>query len=116
MPEHTVTPKATNRIVETVAAQISEDKDLGDVFREDEMPLAVWLLYQTEQIYMAANAKFIPISRIKITDADLEEYVFLDFDLDSSAFIYVTIRNECLIQNLEGMNDWQRIKGGAIDF
>ncbi len=115
-PEHTVTPQAAKKIAEAVAAQISEDKDLGVVFRENEMPLAAWLLYKTEQTHVVAKAKFIPIPRIKITDAGVEEYVFLDFDLDLSVFTHVPIRNELLIQNLEDMNDRQRIKGDSIDF
>lgn len=115
-PEHTVTPQAAQRIAEAVAAQISENRDLGDVFRENEMPLTAWLLYQTEQTHVAAKAKFIPIPRIKITDAGVEEYVFLDFDLDLADFTHVPIRNELLIQNLEDMNDRKRIKGDAIDF
>ena len=115
-PDHTVTSQAAQRIVETVATQISEDKDLGVVFRENEMPLAAWMLYRTEQAHVAAKAKFIPIPRINITDNGVEEYVFLDFDLDLSAFSHVPIRNELLIQNLEDMNDRKRIKGDAIDF
>ena len=115
-PEHTVTPQTAQRIVETVVTQLSEDKDLGDTFRENEMPLAAWMLHQTEQTHVAAKAKFIPIPRIKITDAGVEEYVFVDFDLNVSAFNHVPIRNELLIQNLEDMADRQRIKGDAIDF
>lgn len=115
-PEHTVTPQTAQKIVETVATQLSEDKDLGDTFRENEMPLAAWMLHQTEQTHIAAKAKFIPIPRIKITDAGVEEYVFVDFNLDVSAFNHVPIRNELLIQNLEDMADRQRIKGDAIDF
>lgn len=115
-PEHTVTPQTAQKIVDTVAAQLSVDKDLGVTFHENEMPLAAWMLYQTEQTHIAAKAKFIPIPRIKITDAGVEEYVFVDFDLDESAFNHVPIRNELLIQNLEDMADRQRIKGDAIDF
>lgn len=115
-PEHTVTPQTSQKIVDTVAAQLSVDKDLGVTFHENEMPLAAWMLYQTEQTHIAAKAKFIPIPRIKITDAGVEEYVFVDFDLDVSAFNHVPIRNELLIQNLEDMADRQRIKGDAIDF
>ena len=115
-PEHTVTPQTAQKIVDTVAAQLSVDKDLGVTFHENEMPLAAWMLYQTEQTHIAAKAKFIPIHRIKITDAGVEEYVFVDFDLDVSAFNHVPIRNELLIQNLEDMADRQRIKGDAIDF
>ena len=115
-PEHTVTPQAAQKIAESVAAQISEDKDLGDVFRENEMPLTAWMLHQTEQTHIAAKAKFIPIPRIKITDAGVEEYVFLDFELDVTEFRYAPIKNEILLQNLEDMSDRQRIKGDAIDF
>ncbi len=115
-PEHTVTPQTAQKIVDTVAAQLSVDKDLDVTFHENEMPLAAWMLYQTEQTHIAAKAKFIPIPRIKITDAGVEEYVFVDFDLDVSAFNHVPIRNELLIQNLEDMADRQRIKGDAIDF
>ena len=114
--EHTVTPQAAKKIAETIAAQLSEDKDLGDVFRENEMPLTAWMLHQTEKTHIAAKAKFIPIPRIKITDAGVEEYVFLDFDLDLADFRHAPIKNEILLQNLEDMSDRERIKGDAIDF
>ena len=115
-PEHTVTAQTAKKIAEKVAEHISNDKYLGDVFKENEMPLAAWLLHQTEQTHVAAKAKFIPIPRIKITDAGVEEYVFVDFDLDLTEFNHVPIRNELLIQNLEDLSDRQRIKGDAIDF
>lgn len=115
-PEHTVTPQTAQRIVETVVTQLTEDKDLGDTFHENEMPLTAWMLHQTEQTHIAAKAKFIPIPHIKITDAGVEEYVFVEFDLDISVFNHVPIRNELLIQNLEDMADRQRIRGDAIDF
>lgn len=113
---HTVTLAQTQEIVDTVTEKIAEDKDLGDVFKDNEMPLAAWLRYHTEETHRAAQAKFIPIPRIKITDAGVEEYGFVDFDLDLTEFTHVPIRNELLIQNLEDMNDRQRIKGDAIDF
>ena len=115
-PDHTVTKTTAQEIVETVAAAIAEDQDLGDTFHENEMPLTAWMLHQTEQTHIAAKAKFIPIPRIKITDAGVEEYVFVNFDLDLSDFNHVPIRNEILVQNLEDMTDRQRIKGDAIDF
>lgn len=115
-PTHVVSPKQTQEIVETVKEQVGKDSDLGDLFRKNEMPLAAWMLYQTEQTHRAAQAKFIPIPRIKITDAGVEDYVFVDFDLDLTAFNHVPIRNELLLQNLEDMSDRQRVKGDAIDF
>lgn len=115
-PEHTVTPAQAQQIVAEVSEKVSEDRDLGDVFRENEMPIAAWMLHQTTETHRAAQAKFIPIPRIKVTDAGLEEYVFVDFDLDMSEFTHAPIKNELLIQNLEDMQDRRRIKGDAIDF
>lgn len=116
-PEHTVTPQTARQIVDNVAAQISEDRDLGDIYRANELPLAAWMLIQTEQTHVAAKAKFIPIPRISITDEGVEEYVFLDFDLNTADFRHAPIRNELLIQNLEDLADRERIKGeNLIDF
>ena len=115
-PEHTVTAEQVQEIVQAVQESVSEDKDLGDIFRENEMPLTAWMLYHTEETHREAQSKFIPIPRIKITDSGVEEYVFIDFDLDMADFTHVPIRNELLIQNLEDMQDRQRIKGDAIDF
>ena len=115
-PAHTVTPAQAQQIVETVKQKVSEDKDLGNVFRENENPLAAWILYQTEETHRAAVSKFIPIPRIKVTDTGVEEYVFVDFDLDMTEFTHVPIKNELLVQNLEDLQDRQRIKGDAIDF
>ena len=115
-PTHKVDSEQAKEIVSTVAEQLGEDKDLGNIFKENEMPLAAWLLYQTEETHKAAQEKFIPIPRIKVTDSGVEEYVFVDFDLDLSDFTHVPIKNELLVQNLEDMQDKQRIKGEAIDF
>ncbi len=115
-PAHTVTTEQAQQIAETAKQKLSEDKDLGEVFRENEMPLAAWLLQKTEETHRAAQAKFIPIPRIKVTDAGVEEYVFVDFDLDVADFTHVPIRNELLIQNLEDPQDRMRIQGDAIDF
>ena len=115
-PEHTVTPAQAQQIVAEVSEKVSEDRDLGDVFRENEMPIAAWMLHQTTETHRAAQAKFIPIPRIKVTDAGVEEYVFVDFDLDMSEFTHAPIKNELLIQNLEDMQDRRRIKGDAVDF
>lgn len=115
-PEHSVTPEQAQQIVAEVSEKVSEDRDLGDVFRENEMPIAAWMLHQTTETHSAAQAKFIPIPRIKVTDAGVEEYVFVDFDLDMSEFTHAPIKNELIIQNLEDMQDRRRIKGDAIDF
>jgi type III restriction enzyme len=115
-PSHTVTPAQAKQIADEVSQQISQDKDLGDVYKENETPLSAWLLFKTEETHRAAQAKFIPIPHIKVTDAGAEEYAFAEFDLDLTEFNHVPIKNELLIQNLSDMQDKQRIKGDAIDF
>lgn len=115
-PAHTVTPIQTKQIAVTVGEELSKDKDLGEIFQENENPIMSWLMHKTEKAHKAAIAKFIPIPRIKITDAGVEEYVFVDFDIDLVNFTHVPIKNELLVQNLEDMQDRQRIKGGVIDF
>ena len=50
-PTHTVTPAQAQQIADSVKAKVADDKDLGDVFKENEMPLATWMLYQTEETH-----------------------------------------------------------------
>ena len=102
--------------METVKKKVSKDRDLGEVFRDNENPLLAWMKHKTKEVHRVAESKFIPIPRIKVTDNGVEEYVFVDFDLDLSGFTHAPIQNELLVQNLEDMYDRQRIKGGAIDF
>lgn len=115
-PGHTVTPAQAEQIVETVKKKVSKDRDLGEVFRDNENPLLAWMKHKTKEVHRVAESKFIPIPRIKVTDNGVEEYVFVDFDLDLSGFTHAPIQNELLVQNLEDMYDRPRIKGGAIDF
>lgn len=104
------------KIVQAVTQKLEENQDWGKTFKDNENPFLAWLEEETEQTYTTIVGKFIPIPRIRITDAGVEEYVFIDFDLDLSGFTHVPIKNELLIQNLEDMSDRQRIKGDAIDF
>ncbi len=115
-PAHTVTPDQAQQIATKVRQTVANDKDLGQIYRENELPLAAWIYNQTEETHRAAVSKFIPIPRIKVTDTGVEEYVFLDFDLDLTAFTQVPIQNELLIQNLEDAQDRERIQGDVIDF
>ena len=115
-PAHTVTPAQVQQIAETVKQKIAGNQDLGQAYKENELPLAAWILQKTEETHKAAADKFIPIPCIKVTDTGVEEYVFVDFDLDLAEFTHVPIKNELLIQNLENMQDLQRVKGDAIDF
>ena len=113
---HNFTPEQAKQIVEIVIKKVSEEKDLGRIFKENENPLEAWMLFKTEEMHRIAVSKFIPIPRIKVTDAGVEEYVFLDFNLDMTEFNHVPIKNELILQNLEDIQDRQRIKGNHIDF
>lgn len=115
-PAQSTPPVQTQKIVEAVKQQLSEERDLGDVFRENEMPLTAWMHHEVEETHRAAVNKFIPIPRIKVTDAGVEEYAFVDFDLNLAEFNHAPLQNEILIQRLDDMQDRQRIKGDAIDF
>ena len=113
---HNFTPEQAKQIVEIVIKKVSEEKDLGRIFKENENPLEAWMLFKTEEMHRIAVSKFIPIPRIKVTDAGVEEYVFLDFNLDMTEFDHVPIKNELILQNLEDIQDRQRIKCNNIDF
>lgn len=111
-----VTDLQKKEITARVEKKITEDKDLGEIYKENENPLSAWMEQKIETTHREVVEKFIPIPKIKITDEGIEEYCFVDFDLDLSVFKHVPIQNEILIQNLEDMSDRERIKGEAIDF
>ena len=115
-PQQIISHSQVKEIVNTVTQQVYEDKDLGETFKENEMPIATWMERQAKETHKEFTAKFIPIPLIRVTDAGVDEYAFSDFNLDLSMFTHVPIRNELLIQNLEDMQDRQRIKGESIDF
>lgn len=106
-----ITEFRKKEIAAKVEKKIAEDKDLGEVYKENENPLSVWMEQKVEKTHREVIEKFIPIPKIKITDEGVEEYCFVDFDLDLTVFKHVPIENEMLIQNLEDMSDKERIKG-----
>ena len=111
-----LTTEQAAQIAESIGAELAEDKDLGDVFKDNRDPLLAWTRQQTEETHRAAVSKFIPIPRIKVTDAGIEEYVFVDFDIDISEFNHVPVKNELLIVSLKSQEDRERIEGDHIDF
>ena len=115
-PEHTVTPRSAEKIVQETKGEISADRDLGEIFRDNEMPLTAWMRHHEERTHRAAMEKFIPIPQITVTEQGPEKFIFLDFDLDLSAFPHTPIHNDLLIQNLDDLEDRRMIRGGMIDF
>lgn len=116
-PTHTVTPTAVKEIAQKAVSAVTENTDLAKTFHENSIPAIIrWTEEQTEKVHKAAEKKFIPIPQISITDAGVEEYVFMDFDIDLSKFSHEPLTNEMLIQNLEDQSDQERVSADAIDF
>ena len=103
-------------IASKVQDKIKSEVDLGVIYNNNINIFNDWIVKETEKTYQVIVNKFIPIPKIKITDNGVEEYCFLDFDVDLHDFNHVPIQNDLLIQNLEDMSDRKRIKGIMIDF
>lgn len=113
---HKVSREGFVKIARTVQQKIAKDKDLGEVFKENENPFSGWIPQCVEATHRKMISKYIPIPRIRITDPGEEEYAFTDFELDLTPFSHAPIENDLLIQNLVDTSDRQRIHGTAIDF
>lgn len=111
-----LTKEQKQKVVQTVTSQIRDDKDLAEVYRENEDPFSNWLIDVVEVSHQKAKNRFIPIPRLKVLDSGVEEYGFVDFDIDLSEFRHAPIENKLLIQNLEDLSDLHRIDGEAINF
>lgn len=103
-------------IAKKVAEHLKQDEDLGEIFKKNENPFYEWIVEKTEKTHRKVVEKYIPIPRIKVTDEGVEEYNFVDFDMDFSEFNYAPTSNDMLIQSLEDMSDRARIKGSDISF
>ncbi len=88
------------KIVQAVKAKIEEDQDLGKTFKDNENPFLAWLEEETEQVYNTIIGKYIPIPRICVTDVGVEEYVFVDFDLNLSDSPMYPLKMSCLSKTL----------------
>lgn len=111
-----ISKEQKQKITEKVIEKIKNDKDLSEIYKENENPFYHFINNTVDETHRTSIEKFIPIPRFKVTDEGVVEYGFVDFDLDLSEFNHAPIQNELLIQNLEDLTDLQRIKGDAIDF
>ena len=115
-PRHTLTEDDEKSIAECIKQEMSEDADLGEIFRRNANPIIAWTDHQVKEVHRAVIDKYIPIPKIKVADNGVDEYVYEDFDLDLSKFMQTPIDNQILIQNLEDPRDLQRVRGDKIDF
>ncbi|MBY5010326.1 DEAD/DEAH box helicase [Streptococcus suis] len=111
-----LTSEQMRSVVDRIKEKVNGDKDLGEVYRENENPFSHWLDKNIEEVHQQAINKFIPIPRLKVTDKGVEEYGFADFDLDLATFTHTPINNELVIQNLANLSDLERLSSDAINF
>ncbi len=96
--------------------KINDDKNLADVYKQNENPFYDFLNETVEKVHKETKEKFIPIPRLKITDEGVVEYGFVDFDLDLEDFNHVPIKNDLILQNLEDFSDIKKIGTDEINF
>lgn len=103
-------------ITKNVTDKIKGDKELGEIYRENEFPLAAMLEKEIEKIQFEVKQKFIPIPQLKINDTGISEQTFIDFDMDLSQFNEKPIENELVLRNLQDPLDEERLNAGLLNF
>ena len=114
--DHTISTTDEIQIAGAVEEELRQDEDLAQRALDKWGELGQYLKQQTQETHRQVVNHYIPIPRIHITDTGVEEYEFVDFDIDLSEFGQVPVNNEMLIQNLEDPMDLKRVQGDAIDF
>lgn len=110
------TEKDKQQFKTKIIEKLYNDKDLGEVYKINEDPFSHWISEQSEVIYNQIKDRYIPIPRVIIMDNGIDDYWFLDFDLDISQFNHVPISNEMILQRLDTLSEQIIIDGDHIDF
>lgn len=108
--------KEKQSLSKTVVNKIRDDKDLGEIFRENEFPIAAMIDKEIEKVQVEVKKKFIPIPQLKITDTGVSEQTFIDFDMDLSQFNESPISNDLVLRNLQDPRDEERLNAGLLNF
>lgn len=103
-------------IFQNVIDKIKEDKELGEIYKENEFPIAAMLEKEIEKTQYEAKEKFIPVPQLKINDTGVSEQTFIDFDMDLSQFNETPIVNELVLRNLQDPRDEERLNAGLLNF
>lgn len=98
-----------------VQEKLEKDKDIAKIYYEYKDPLDLWVEEKSEKTYKKIKNNSIPIPQIKITDRGVDEFNFIDFDLDLSDFNYSPIEDKVVIQNIINQSDQEIINGSEID-
>ena len=105
----------SQKVKKEVIKKIEEDKDLKKVFEENLRNLSPYVENKISNRVAETNEKFIPIPLIKVADSGIEEYVFIDFDLDMSKLNYVPSENKLILQNLQDQSEREVMEGDYIN-
>lgn len=104
------------KVKSEVLNSIETNEDLVEIYKKNSVPFYNWLKKETEEIVKKTMDNFIPIPLIKITDEGVEEYKFVDFNLDFTFLDFSPIKNNIIFQNLENLEIRDIIKGESINF
>ena len=115
-PEKEIDNNTVSRIVEETAKTFQNDKDLGELFAQNSDPFYDWIKKDTEKTVVETKKRFIPIPQIKVNDTGINDYRFVDFNLDVTNLNFSPIENDIIIQNLSDLSDKEIIHGEKIDF
>ncbi len=115
-PEKEIDNNTVSRIVEETAKTFQNDKDLGELFAQNSDPFYNWIKKDTEKTIVETKKRFIPIPQIKVNDTGINDYRFVDFNLDVTNLNFSPIENDIIIQNLSDLSDKEIIHGEKIDF
>ena len=94
--------------------ELLNDRDLGDVYRENQGPLLRLMEEEAPRIYQQVQSKYIPIPQLRITSTTPDELIYHDFDLDLNELNQHPNENNVVSQNLTDPSDRETVSGGVI--
>lgn len=115
-PEKKIDTSVIEQIANDTINSIQEEKDLGELFTQNIDPFSDWVKQEAEKIVVETQNKFIPIPQISVNDMGINDYRFVDFNLDVSNMNFQPIENDIIVQNLSDLSDKEIIHGEKIDF
>jgi len=115
-PEKKIDMTEIEQIAKEALNTIQDDKDFGELFAQNLDPFSDWIKSETEKTVIETQNKFIPIPQITVNDMGINDYRFVDFNLDVSNMNYQPIENDIIVQNLSDLSDKEIIRGEKIDF
>jgi type III restriction enzyme len=115
-PDEPLTKEQVDSVIKKTGESIKAKEDYAEVFDRNKNGLINLFEKQAPIYHVKAIDKFIPIPIIKITEDGIEEYEFVDFELDLANLNQVPIDNDLVYQSLLNSRDRKIIKGDAIDF